>query len=392
MPSGQFAGYVEHYFAPHPSQQVRALFTSSAILGFATSAVALFEPIYLHSVGLTIPQVILFYAVLYLLYFFMLPLGGRIGRRHGYEHTILFSSPFLITWYVALFAIPFHRGFLIVALLAIVMQKILYWPGYHANFATFSDKGEQGREVSNMYAIVGVASVFAPAVGGMIVVAWGYPALLLIVSVVILLSNIPLLRVPSRFEPKPFSYRQAIAMPFKKENRRRALSYAGYGEELTALVIWPIFMVTVITNQASLGLVVSFAMLLNVLAILYIGRMSDEDDRAAVLRSGTLFTAASWLIRPITVGGLGIFLMDSFYRIAKNMLGVPLVANVYDQARGETAMETVVMFEMSLALGKVVCALVSAFILWKFPQAWGAIFVLAAAFSMLYALSPKKTS
>jgi MFS family permease len=392
MPTGHIRNYFEHYFAPHPSRRMRALFVSTAMLNFAAGAMALFEPLYLHSVGLTIPQVILFYAVLYALYFFLLPLGGRICRRHGYEHTILFSSPFLILWYVSLFAIPWNHAFIAVALVSLVLQKILYWPGYHANFVTGGASVEQAREVSNMTVIVGLATVLAPAVGGAVIVAFGYRTLLLAVSLLILISNIPLLRVPELYEPKPFNYRQAIARPFKKPNRRRALAFAGYGEELTALVIWPLFMVIVIRNIATLGIIVSVATLASIVATLYIGRLSDEDDRIAVLRSGTLYTAASWVIRTITAGSLGVFLMDSFYRVSKNMLGVPLVATVYDEARDGLTMETVVMYEMSLALGKVAAALISAYILWKFPMAWAAVFVVAACFSLLYALSPKRRS
>ena len=191
MPSGNVRSYIEHYFAPHPTQQVRALFVSSAILNFAVGAIALFEPLYLHSIGYSIPKILLFYAAIYVLYFFLLPLGGRICHRHGYEHTILFSSPFLVLWYVALYAIPWHHAFIFIAMGALVMQKILYWPGYHTNFATWSTKIERGREVADMAAIVGLAAVVAPAIGGAVIAAFGYKTLIVGVAILILLSNIP---------------------------------------------------------------------------------------------------------------------------------------------------------------------------------------------------------
>ena len=390
MPSGSLRGYVEHYFAPHPTQQVRELFASSAILNFATSAIALFEPLYLHSIGFSIPKILLFYAAIYVLYFFLLPLGGRICRRHGYAHTILFSSPFLILWYVSLFAVPWHPGFAFVAIVALVFQKILYWPGYHSNFATFSTASESGREVSTMAAIAGIAAVVAPAVGGAVIAAFGYRSLIVGVAVLILLSNIPLLRTPALHEPKGFGYVAAVKRPFEKKNRKRTAAFFGFGEELVAMVAWPLFMVTVIPDLTSLGIVVSAAMLLNVLAVLYVGRLSDEGDPVSVLRSGVFFDVASWVIRPLTVGGLGVFLMDSFYRVSKNMLGLPLVALMYREAREGATMESVVHFEMSLAIGKAVVAAVAAAILWKWSAAWPAIFVLAGMFASLYAFMPRK--
>ena len=387
---GHIRHYIEHYFAPHPSQEVKELFVASGMLSFATGSVSLFEPIYLHSIGFSVPQILLFNAALYVLYFFLLPLGGRICRRHGYEHTMLFSSPFLVLWYISLYAIPWNNAFIGIALLSLVMQKILYWPGYHANFATWSSKQERGREVSNMAAVVGLASILAPTFGGFIVVFFGFKVLLLIVAALILLSNVPLLRTPELYVPQEFKYFSALIRPFKKSARRRTLAFLGFGEELITLVVWPIFMITIIANFASLGMIVSLAMFINVLVILYVGRMSDEGERSGVLRSGVLYSVASWVLRPIVSGAPGVFLMDTFYRISKNMLNVPLLSTIYDDAREGVVMETVIHFEMALALGKIIAATSAAMILWKFPNAWPTVFVLAGAFTALYALMPRK--
>lgn len=384
MPSGHLRGYIEHYFAPHPSKQMRELFLSSAILNFATGAVMLFEPIYLHSVGLSVPQVLLFYAALYVVYFLLLPLGGRICRRHGYEHTILFSSPFLIVWYLAFFAIPTHPAFIAVAIVALAIQKILYWPGYHANFATWSDGVEGGREVSTMAAVAGLAATFAPAFGGLLIRAAGYKALFLGVSVLILLSNVPLLRTPELYMPQPFPYGQAMRRVARKENRRKVLGFMGFGEELLALVVWPLFLAIMVPDAALLGAIISFAMLANVAATLYVGRVSDDGNRTAVLRSGTLYTAAAWLVRILVSGGFGAFLIDSFYRISKNMVNVPLLATMYQGAKEGQVMDDVVLFEMSLSLGKVAAALIAAALLWAWHDSWWAVFVLGACFTLLF--------
>lgn len=386
-----FRTFLEHYFAPHPSKQVKALFLSTAILNFATSAVTLFEPLYLYeSVGFKLHEILLFYGSVYLLYFFLLPLGGRICRRHGYEHTILFSSPFLIMWFVSLYAIQWNRWFAVLAVLSLVTQKILYWPGYHANLAAFGTKGEGGREISNISAIAGLMAMIAPALGGFIIGSYGFSALFIGVAILILASNIPLLKVPEMFEPRRFDYGPALARPFKKEHRRNTVAYAGFGEEFIAMAIWPVFMSLVIPNLTSLGLVVSLAMIINVASVLYVGRLSDEGDRKAVLRSGVLYEMAAWLVRPlVAAGGLGVFLIDTFYRVSKNILGVPLIAAVYENARerGGDVMEGIIQFEMGVALGKFSAGMFAALILWAFPTGWWAVFVLAATFASLYGLA-----
>ncbi|HTK04015.1 MAG TPA: MFS transporter [Candidatus Eisenbacteria bacterium] len=385
MPSGHLRGYIEHYFAPHPSRQMKELFLSTALLNFATGAVMLFEPIYLHSIGFSAVQVLLFYAALYVVYFLLLPLGGKICRRHGYEHTILFSSPFLIIWYLSFFAIPTHPAFVAVAILSLAIQKILYWPGYHANFATWSTGNEGGREVSNMAAIAGLAATFAPAFGGLLIRAAGYKALFIGVSVVILLSNVPLLKTPELYMPQPFPYVPAVKRVFKKENRRKLIGFMGFGEELIALVAWPLFLAIMVPDAALLGAIISFAMLANVAATLYVGRVSDDGNKMAVLRSGTLYTAASWLVRIFVTGGFGAFLIDSFYRISKNMVNVPLLSSLYDGAKRGQVMDDVVLFEMALSLGKILAAVIAAAFLWLWHDSWWAVFGMAACFSLLFA-------
>ena len=98
--------FILRYFANHLSRPLKELYGGTAILTFATSAVAIFEPIYLYRVGVTLPGIFAFYLVVYIGYLLVLPLGAKVARMRGYEQAILFSSPFLILYYLSLAAIP----------------------------------------------------------------------------------------------------------------------------------------------------------------------------------------------------------------------------------------------------------------------------------------------
>jgi len=393
MATGHLRHFIEHYLAPHPNHEVKEILQSTTILDFAVSLVMVFEPIYLYSQKFTIEQILLFYAAVYVLYFFLLPLGGRICRSHGYEHTILISSPFLILYYLSFFAISYSRLFIVAAVVSLAIQKILYWPSYHSNFATWSQQTESGREISNTWALASFASAAAPLLGGLIASAVGFNAIFIVASVLILVSNIPLLRTPEFFIPKPFSYRRAMVRLFQKKNRRNFWAFVGFGEEFIALVLWPIFVASVIPDMFSLGVVMSLAMIVNVAVTLYVGSLCDDGGRVPVLRSGAFFAAGSWLVRLLVTGGLGVFLIDSFYRVAKNMIGVPMTSIIYDEARGEMATEAVVFFEMALSVGKIAAALLAALLFRIFPDSWAAVFILAAVFTMLFtALREKRAA
>ncbi len=390
MATGHLRHFIEHYLAPHPNREVKEILQSTTILDFAVSLVMVFEPIYLYSQGFSIEQILLFYAGVYVLYFFLLPIGGRVCRSHGYEHTILLSSPFLILYYLSFFAIAYNHFFIVAAIVSLAIQKVLYWPSYHSNFATWSQQAESGREISNTWALASFASAAAPLLGGLIASAAGFKVIFVVAAVLILASNIPLLRTPEFFIPKPFSYGRAVGRLFQKKHRRKFWAFVGFGEEFVALVLWPIFISTVIPNMFSLGVVMSLAMIVNVAVTLYVGGLTDDGGRVPVLRSGAFFAAGSWLVRILVTGGLGVFLIDSFYRVAKNMIGVPLTSLIYDDARGEAATETVVFFEMALSIGKIAAALLAALLFRVFPDGWAAVFVMAAVFTVLFTALKEK--
>jgi len=361
---------------------------SIGIRSLAISLVGIFEPIYLYQTGYSIKFIILFYVAAYVGFFVAAPLGGRICRRYGYEHSILYSSPFLVLYYLSLFAMVYHVGFAAVSIVALVLYKMFYWPGYHANLATWMKDGERGREVSSTIAIEAVVTSFAPAIGGLIITFAGFGTLFVLVSVLIMVANIPLLLTPESFEKRNYSYGGALKRVFQLRLLPKFLSYFGYAEQIIAMVIWPIFIVIVLPSVLTVGALVSAARLVNVLVTMYVGRLADDGDSRHVLASGVVFTAGSWLFRIFAATGLGIFLTDSYYRVAKSMVVVPHLSLLYSHAYHEgNIMDEVVFREMAISTGIVVGLLTSLLMLALFPaNPWTPIFICAALFSLFYLL------
>lgn len=380
-----FRNFYYKYFANGLTRQVKELFWSTAILDFAASAVGIFEPIYLYTLGFSVSQIILFFIAVYVFYFLILPLGGKFARARGYEHSILFSTPFLILYYLSLFAIPYHQFFIVSAVISLAIQKTLYWPGYHADFARFGIDGARGREISNLVVLSSLVSILGPAFGGIVIETVGFKVLFIIASFLILISNLPLLVTPEKFEPVPFSYKEAMKNLVKPENRRQFFAYMGFGEEHIASFLWPIFIFLMVKEYVSIGFLISASVLVATVLTLYIGRVTDEESRHEVLKIGTIFTFFTWLMRILVVSGLGVFMADSLYRISRRVLGVPLIAITYDQAKKTSVMKNIIFFQMALVLGKLLISVLTLILLFFFPSSWIAIFVLAAAMTLLYA-------
>jgi len=386
MPS--FKDFYDRFTATHADPEVRRLTASVGILDFAVASISLFEPIYLTTLGLTLPHVLLFYALVYLLYFFLLPLGARLSGRWGFHHAILYSSPFLIAYYLLLLAAKGDAWFLLLAAPVYALQKTLYWPSFHQELAKFGHDEERGREISNLASVSFLGAILGPVFGGVMISAAGFAPLFSVVGVLILASNIPLMSLPDRRTRDGFGYLPALKRVFEPERRRDALSRFGYGEELIGLVVWPVFIFTALKGYAETGLLVSASLLVTMISILYIGRLADLQSRHALLRSGTFFTAAAWVARMFVASPLGVLGADVFHRVSRALLGIPYISITYADAKKRGLLESVIFFEMALALGKAGAALLGAAVLWLVPGGFAAVFALAAAFTLLYARIP----
>ena len=113
------------------------------------------------------------------------------------------------------------------------------------------------------------------------------------------------------------------------------------------MVIWPIFIFIILADFRYLGILVALATFITALIVLWFGKITDVGERKALLRLGVLFAATSWTLRTLARGFLSILGLDLFYRISRNMIGVPLLAMTYENARNYNVVKESIFFEMS---------------------------------------------
>ncbi|MEK7072515.1 MAG: hypothetical protein AAB969_03005, partial [Patescibacteria group bacterium] len=247
-----------------------------------------------------------------------------------------------------------------------------------------SADGEQRRQISNLLVLESIVYIIGPLVGGLILQFSNFNVLFVLVSILMILSNIPMLITREQFEPADFSYFRAYRRLFRRENLKKMFSFIGFGEELIVLTIWPIFIYIVVKDFLSLGILTSISILVTTIIFLYIGKVTDNGDSKGLLRFGVTLYFFSWLLRLVTRNILGIFLVDAYSRISKQSISIPMTAITYKKAHDTSIMKTILFFEMSLVLGKIIAIILAIILLQFFTPGWNALFILAAAMSLLY--------
>ncbi len=384
---------IPSFFATRLSRQVRELWSSTLIMDLALSMVSIFEPVFIYVILSEIyaPQdclryVALFYLAVYVPYLFAVPLGAKFAKRFGYEISIAVSSIFFIVFYFALFAANQSVWFLFLAAAAYVLQKMFYWPAFHANFARFGSNGEQGREIGNLWALQSLIYILGPMLGGLILQYFGFRVLFIAVSLLTLASNLPMLLTKELFSPSRFKYFGAWKRLFSIDNRRHLFAQFGYGEEWIALVIWPIFMYIIATDYLGLGVISTLSTLVATVVLIVVGRLTDKNDKESILKIGTVFYFFSWLLKLLSRTTLGVIFLDTYSRVAKNSVALPVTASIYHDAHDGSVMGTIVFFEMSLVIGKILAIMGCLLILAVFSPGFNALFVLGAVFTLFYLL------
>ncbi len=388
-------GFFTSLFPSKVRQEVRELYISTIIVNFGLAMVMFWEPIYLYDIGYSLQKIVLFYLVTYVGYLFLVPFGAKFAKRYGYEASLAVGSCLYALFYISLYFVQFVPSLFYVAAIILTLQKLFYWPAYHANFAKYIGKTEEGKEVSFMNVATSLMYIIGPALAGLIISQFGFNVLFVVVSIIFFVSNIPPLLTKEVFTPESFSYTNSFKLLFKKERRQELLAYLGFGEEFIVLVIWPVFISTIIADAFDMGAIIALATLVTALITMYVGQLTDQHNKKNILSLSSAFYSLSWFIRIFVANATGVFFLDTFSRLGKNTLSVPLTAITYDRAKivhsdsHQHIMTKVVFFEMSLVLGKLLAILLIYFALFFIPSdiiAFKLIFTLAGAMTLLYML------
>jgi len=381
--------HLPKYFSHAVKKQLGEFYVAITIADFAVALMILFEPIYfVVALGWDLTKILLFFAAVYFFYILFVPYGAALASKKGYKHALVYNIPFQVGYWLMLFYLPGHEKFVIVAAAFLAMQKAFFWPAFQAELARFSDSDQRGRESSLAWSIASFTYIIGPFIGGFISENFGVRALLIVAAAVYFTMFIPIFASPDAVDKKPYRFRDTLS--YYRRFPREGLVYAGFGEELVMLAAWPVFIFSLVPDFMDLGLLVAGATLFATLVMLYVGKIVDKGESRQSLKLGVTGSIVAWLSRFLISTAGAVFIVDSLLRITRNLFFIPITKFIYDRANDEKIMAYVVFFEQTLSIGKLAAALAGALVFYL-TESYGAVFVLAAAFTLLYLFLPFKT-
>ncbi|MFH1509389.1 MAG: MFS transporter [bacterium] len=372
-----------HYsYLDHKARrEINELYLTFIIQQFARSMFSLFEPIYFISLGLSILQVIMFYGFVAFFYFLLLPFGAKMSAHFGFEHNIFYSIPILIGYFIVLYMLQFYLWLLPLAMFLLVFFRTIFWPAYHGDLAFYGSQDQRGKEIGKLKSLVLTVTIAAPFLGGLILKISNFSTLFVIVAILLFISIIPIFTTKEKFTPSKFSYTKAYKRLFKKENRRRVLGYMGVAEDFMTCILWPVFIYLVVQDTFALGSIVAFSTLITVLIMLAVGKQADKKKN--ILKTGSIVYFVVLIVKVFIRSAPQAFFIDVFSRTARNSIGIPVMASAYGHASRHGVMKGVNLFQLSLNLGRILAAIIC-FIIVYYTDNLAYVFIPAAFYSLLY--------
>ncbi|MDP3993947.1 MAG: MFS transporter [bacterium] len=378
--------YHHHYFTYRLNQEAREVYWHSFLNSVALSLVFIFEPIFLYTRGYQLTQIMWFYVQVYVWYAILISVGAKFASHYGYKHSIFLSNIFYVVYWILLLSIQNHPSLFYLAPVFFALQKSWFWPAYDADIALSSPPIQRGREIGALFSIIQLGLIIGPFVGGFISDSFGFAALFVAASVLMLFSAYPLFKSPDIHARHSFRLKNLWAV--FKAHKINFFGYWGYAEDLMVMSLWPIFIFIAVSDFFEVGVISTIGAVIGTMIMLYIGKLTDRTDKRKLIRLSSLFYGVTWLFRFLSHGTVSVLGFDALTKAGKDTLNVPMVSLTFDHAakRGpDYAIAYSVFYEFSLSIGKIVTALLAIAILGAGLSIFW-VFAMAGILTMLYGL------
>jgi MFS family permease len=325
-----------------------------SIDGFAGALIGIFIPIYLLTLGYSVTRIFLFYITTYVGITILFFLAGYLAWHFGLKRTILLRFPFLLAYLIMLYFLPTHPTPLWLLATASSFNIALYWFPLHTIFTRASEHEEMGKNVGKLFALPKIAGIFAPLLGGLLTVSFGFGFLFFFAIILYLASAIPLFYVIELKQTIDFSFSKALKI-FRRNPKYFVAEMCSNGSSVVEAVVWPIFIYLSFKNILSIGALGTLLGIGGILFTLFIGRSSDKMDKRFLLRLGALLMIAIWSMRYFGQNEILFYILTILAGFFSILITVPFASIGYGSAKKDEdgTSEFIITREVAVNVGRV---------------------------------------
>jgi len=352
------------------------LYVSIGIKALAQSIIQIFIPIYLYQLGFSISTIALYYIFFFFSVTFFMYFSMRLNYHLGLKKVLAIGTLILLGYYFLLDQLSNGRIHYSIVAIVYGMSMAVYYSSFHIYFTKFSDKKHEATEISIIRALFRFAAIIGPLVGALLITRGSFRASFITVSILLLISIIPLFYSKDKKIKNP---KISIKNILKSDTKKKGISYIASGIlGVTIGVLWPLFIYLNIGKVISLGIIISIGSTITIFFLFLIGKLADKHKRK-VLKVGVYSHSITWPIRLFFLTPVGIFIMNLLSGITMLMIDLPFSKMIYEKGKKSNSIANYFLFrEMNLQIGRLTVLLVAFFtgsIYWTFILSFFATFL-----------------
>ncbi len=375
------------------SKNLRLLYAIRVVRDLVSKVAVFFLPIYLYQQGSShnfwhfLPGNTLQKGVLLLVGYYLIkrltvlitsiPVG-RLVVKLGFQTSLMlgFASFALI---LTLLYASLEPGWLI--LLSAVANGIetnFFWNAYHTLISKLSYNRHLGENLGLVQFLVQLSQAIAPALSGLLIVAYGFQSLFMVGLVGILACLVLTLGLDLKANRDQVSWREFRR--WLKDISFWRLASAQIGRHLNdaALIFWPLYVFLLLGAVDRVGFLYSMSLFLAMMISFTFGSYLDrKDDKTPFYFSGGALSLL-WIMRSLVASFWQVVIVDTLDRLATSFYGLFYETILLRRGKGGQAFSYFVYRGMMISAGALIFWLSAAGIFLVWAEAWPILFLFPA--------------
>lgn len=351
-------------------KDINELYLTHAIRSFAISMIGLFIPIYLLQQGYSFSEIGVFLLIHYGIAIPLSFIALKLAAKKGVKHTMLFSVPLAILFFLALYNLEFLKNatgnIWTITIIAIIgaATGAFYWMGFHVEFAKFSEEKRSIKQIGFANILATMASATGPLIGGLIITFSGFPLMFIIVIVLLIISILPLFMSKEKHVPFKFKLKEISS------GKMKSMVYPFFSEGVYSTaseIAWPLLLYIIFVSTTNIGGLYAVATILIVLVSWLISHRITEATKILVLKLGTFLNSASMIARALVQNFLALNIIMGVGGVSWAMINLPYTSMFYGNSKKDGIAHTVFFREFYLNIGRVFLILIFLLLLLFIP-------------------------
>ena len=303
---------------------------------------------------------------------------GKLITRIGYRKSMLIGFV-LFAIFLSLLYVKSNPGWLLlVAAIINGLETNFFWNSYNTLISKFTLKRHMGQNLGLLNFFLQLAQAVAPALGGVLIVSFGFQSLFLVGLVGVLICIVFVLQLDLKKERDVISWKEFFSWINEKEFLRLAISQAGRYFNDATLIFWPLYIFLILGSIDRVGFLYTLSLFMAMIVSFGVGFYIDnhKNKKPFYISGGVL--SALWILRSQVISFWQIAIIDTIDRLSANFYAIYYDAIAIKRGKGSQALSYFVYREIMVSIASILFWLVVGGLFLIFPDPWLSLFILAA--------------